>query len=241
MNLANGLFSRHANAERIEPLEAPSPACLVVGLGNCLLRDDGIGVHAVRHLASQLPSGALALEVGTEVFGALSWLERTSRVLAIDAMDAGGPPGTIYHGALRDVEIRPVPASLHELGLRAALEFVPREKWPAISVLGVQPAIIDYGLDLSSALQEALPNVIRAAQAIAASWLNPDSVHVLSGLSSGCEPARRSDTLASAGGVSGEHQFAATNEGRTPDPRHERRVYVENGEPSVLPAVIQPR
>jgi hydrogenase maturation protease len=150
--------------------EPDAPAGLIVGLGNCLLMDDGIGVHAIWRLMDQPPARTLVLEVGTDVFSCVPWLERTPRVLAIDAMDAGGAPGTIYHCAARDVRLETAPTSLHELGLLAMLEFVPRPKWPEISILGIQPAAIHYGLDLSPVLEQVLPKVVQAAREIARSW-----------------------------------------------------------------------
>ena len=154
-----------------------SPAFLIAGLGNWLLRDDGIGVHAVRQLMGCPMEGTLVMEVGTDVFSAVRWLESVPQVLAIDAMDAGGPPGTIYQCASRDIKVEAIRASLHELCLLSVLEFVPKAKWPEITVLGVQPGIIDYGLELSPALQEALPKVVAAAQAIVAAWqqVHPDT------------------------------------------------------------------
>jgi hydrogenase maturation protease len=150
--------------------EADPPVCLIAGLGNCLLRDDGIGVQAAWQLMEQPPAGSLVLEVGTDVFSAAPWLERVPRVLAIDAMDAGGPPGTIYQCGAADVHREAVRTSLHELGLFAVLEFVPKIRWPVISVLGVQPWLIDYGLELSAPLQAVLPRVVEAARTIVARW-----------------------------------------------------------------------
>ena len=69
---------------------------LIAGLGNLLLRDDGVGVHAVRSMGNDLPPGVLAVEVGTAVLDALHLFEEAEMVIAIDAMKAGGAPGTIY-------------------------------------------------------------------------------------------------------------------------------------------------
>jgi len=146
---------------------------LVAGLGNCLLRDDGIGVHAVRLLAANPPPGVLVLEVGTDVFSAVSWLERVPRVLAIDALDGGGAPGTIYQCHSSDISREQTIASLHELSLLSVLEFIPRNRWPEITVLGVQPELIEFGLQLSPALQHVLPAVVEAARSIATKWLPP--------------------------------------------------------------------
>jgi hydrogenase maturation protease len=152
------------------PESAGHHACLIAGLGNSLLRDDGIGVHAIRELIKAPPAGALLLEVGTDVFSAVSWLESVSHVLVIDAMDAGGAPGTLYRCATEDVQVNPLWVSLHELGLLSVLEFVPKSNWPEITVLGVQPAVIDYGLELSPVLEASLPSVVEAVRAIVTTW-----------------------------------------------------------------------
>ncbi|HWI56168.1 MAG TPA: hydrogenase maturation protease [Bacillota bacterium] len=139
-----------------------------MGLGNSLMQDDGVGVHAVRRLMADPPPGALIMEVGTDVFTAVSWLESVPWVLAIDAMDAGGRPGTIYHCDISDVADANRPISLHELSLVAVLEFIPVKRRPKITVLGVQPEVVQYGLDLSPALEKCLPKVLEAAQAMVA-------------------------------------------------------------------------
>jgi hydrogenase maturation protease len=154
----------------LPPPEGDSPggdaatACLIVGLGNCLMRDDGIGVHAARRLMEARPPGATVIEVGTDVFGAISWLEGARWVLAIDAMDAGGAPGAIYSCRAADIAGPECPKSLHELGLVAVLEFIPEHLRPEVLILGVQPEVIDYGLELSPALERALPEVVLAAR-----------------------------------------------------------------------------
>ena len=92
------------------------------------------------------PPGALVLEVGTDVFSAIPWLETVPWVLAIDTMESGGAPGTLYVCDGADIATPALPKSLHELGLLSVLEFIPEKRRPEVSVLGVQPAEIDYGL-----------------------------------------------------------------------------------------------
>lgn len=153
-------------AETSPDADAPNPSCLVVGLGNCLLQDDGVGVHAVRCLMPDPPAGALVLEVGTDIFSALHWLERAPVVLAIDAMDGNLAPGTLYNCQASNVIADQPLVSLHEFSLLSALEFIDRNRRPSISVLGVQPAVIDYGTDLTPALKRVLPMVVSAARQI---------------------------------------------------------------------------
>ena len=69
---------------------------LIVGLGNVLLKDDGVGVHAVRELQKNPPDRLCVADVGTAVLHAVHLLEWAEKVIAIDAVKAGGAPGTIY-------------------------------------------------------------------------------------------------------------------------------------------------
>ncbi len=146
-------------------LQTPSPGGrLVVGLGNCLMRDDGVGVHAARELQRQPLKGTVVLEVGTDIFSAVPWLDGAGWVLAIDAMDAGKPPGTIYTCDADAVAAPMLPKSVHELGLLSVLEFIPKARRPRITVLGVQPAVVECGLELTPVLAQALPRVVTAAR-----------------------------------------------------------------------------
>jgi len=148
----------------------PDPGeLLVIGLGNFLLGDDGVGVHAVRALAVDPPAGALTVEVGTALLDALPLLEDARRVVAIDAMQAGGPPGTVYAFGPEDVARAATRTSLHELGLVAALDLLPPGRpRPDISIIGVEPVTIDFGLELSPPVREALPLVLETVKRLIA-------------------------------------------------------------------------
>ncbi len=143
---------------------------LVAGLGNLLLRDDGVGVHAVRALQQSPPPGALAVEVGTAVLDALPLLERAEKVLAIDAMQAGGAPGSIYRCRVSDVAGQRERASLHEVSLLSVLHFIPADKRPEISILAVEPGTIDYGLELTPEVEAALPHVVELVKDTVKRW-----------------------------------------------------------------------
>jgi hydrogenase maturation protease len=147
-----------------------NPRILIAGLGNLLLRDDGVGVHAVRELQLAPPPGAMVAEVGTAVLGALHLLEWADKVIAIDAMQAGGAPGTVYAFGPGEVAPPGLQASLHELALTSALGFLKRRSPPEILILGVEPQTIDYGLELTPPVAAALPELIRAARELAARW-----------------------------------------------------------------------
>jgi len=161
---------------------------LIVGLGNVLLKDDGVGVHAVRELGKVLPRGILAVEVGTAVLDALHLFEWADRIIGIDAMQAGGTPGTIYSFGVDDVDDQGVKASLHEMGLIASLRFMKGPR-PPIYMLAVEPESMDCGMELSATVQQAVPRLVAEARRIAES--SPVAVAPTIGLtSSGAAPVR---------------------------------------------------
>ncbi len=146
-----------------------SSRILIAGLGNLLLSDDGVGVHAVRALEKRVPRGVLAADIGTAVLDALHLFEQADHVLAIDAMQAGGAPGEVYVFGIDDIENPPLKPSLHDFGLRSAFDFLPGHR-PEVVVIGVEPEVIDYGMMLSPAVERALPRVLREARGIVSRW-----------------------------------------------------------------------
>jgi hydrogenase maturation protease len=171
MDLTMPILSPSKASKEDPPLRSrKGPKILIAGLGNLLLRDDGVGVHAAHELQKAPPPGVQVVEVGTAVLDALHLFEWADRILAIDAMQAGGPAGTLYSFRVSDVEDRSLKASLHELSLLAALRFLADGRRPPIVILGVEPAIIDYGLDLSPEVQAVLPVLTQSVREIVDSW-----------------------------------------------------------------------
>ena len=151
---------------------APGARVVVVGLGNWLMGDDGVGIHAVRELAADPPPGAAVIEAGTAVLDALPWIESAERVLAVDALAAGGAPGTVYAMDGRDARIAGRPASLHSLDLPTVLACFGRGDGPReVRVVGVEPASVGYGTGLSAEVRGALPAVTREVRRAVAAWM----------------------------------------------------------------------
>jgi hydrogenase maturation protease len=146
------------------------PRILIAGLGNLLLQDDGVGVHAVQALARRPPRGVICADVGTAVLDALHLFEWAEKILALDAMQAGGPPGTVYACGAVDMEDPGIQASLHELSLLSALRFLQEKARPEIVILGVEPQTIDYGLELTAPVAAALPRLLQAAREQVQRW-----------------------------------------------------------------------
>jgi hydrogenase maturation protease len=149
---------------------------LIAGTGNALLADDGVGVHAVRALEQDPIPGVTVADIGTAVLHGVSLLESVDRVLVIDAAKGGRPPGTIYlFDPTENTENKSM-VSLHAMGLREAVRLLmPRGQPPAMTVLGVEPACLDHGMELSGPVQAALPQVVALARETVAGWLRADA------------------------------------------------------------------
>jgi hydrogenase maturation protease len=144
---------------------------LIAGVGNELLADDGVGIHAIRELRKDPIPGVSLVEIGTAILHGLHFLESVDRVLVIDAARGGRPPGSIYlfeaGGGVNDSPVH----SIHALGLREAAAFLMAGKTPAITVLGVEPEALDYRMTLSESVQAALPQVVALARGTVSAWM----------------------------------------------------------------------
>lgn len=140
---------------------------VILGIGNLLMTDDGVGVHAARALAADPPSGTEVVEVGVAVFDALAVLERAPRVIVVDAVDAAAAPGTLLTFELDSDAQAPTPASLHAFDLPALVRSIPPHRRPRVTVVGLQPAVLEMGLELSPLAAARLPALIEAVRGLA--------------------------------------------------------------------------
>lgn len=149
---------------------------LVLGLGNTLQGDDGVGVHAVRWLEGHAPlAGAVFLDGGTIGAPLLVALEEAEGLLVLDAVELGVEAGqvTVFQGEAMDrLLARPRAGSVHEVGLAELLDMARlRGCFPAQrALLAIQPRRIGWGDALSPPLQRALPEVGRRARALLEEW-----------------------------------------------------------------------
>ena len=148
---------------------------VIMGIGNLLMSDDGVGVHAVRELAANPPDAVCVVDAGTDFLSALPFLESARRALVIDAVQAGGAPGTVYRLTESDVALRSERASAHAVSLFEARRLLaPDSAWPEITVLGVEPGVLDYGLSLSEPVAATLPGLVALARETVEVWRRND-------------------------------------------------------------------
>ena len=96
---------------------------LVLGLGNVLMGDEGIGVHVVRALEQHtLPEGVECLDGGTGGFTLLEPLENADRIVLVDAAAAGNPLGTVTRTTPRFSRDYPPTLTAHDIGVKDLLD-----------------------------------------------------------------------------------------------------------------------
>ncbi len=138
---------------------------LILGIGNLLLCDEGVGVHVARALQREaLPENVVILDVGTAFLDALPEIELADRIIMVDAMEAGHAPGTVYRIPFEDCAKRDVLASLHGFDLSRTLFMAGRETTPEAVVIGVEPARVEWGVELSPEIERMVPAVIAAVK-----------------------------------------------------------------------------
>ncbi len=136
----------------------------IVGVGNSLMRDEGIGVHVARALADEtLPEGVEVIDAGTDPDVAFD-LDRFDRLIVVDATEGGRAPGTVYRFS-DDVglDVGEKRQACHDVGFLQTLRRISRST-PEVVIIGVEPEAIDWGLDLSPVVQQSIPRVIEVVR-----------------------------------------------------------------------------
>jgi hydrogenase maturation protease len=146
---------------------------LVLGLGNILLADEGVGVHVARQLAKHtLPAHVEVMDGGTAALDVLLLVRDVEKLVVVDALRAGKKPGTVYvarfaggqeskleeHFARQDASS----ISLHQIGLLDALSAAKRvsDGPEEIVIIGVEPAKIDCSLQLTDEIAHKVPQIM---------------------------------------------------------------------------------
>ena len=157
----------------------PCPTA-VIGLGNPLRGDDGVGVRLVEALGQRaLPADVEVLDGGTQGLGLVTLLEGRRRAILVDAAEVGRAPGQFVRFRLGEARLPGSDGrlSIHDAGMSDALRLaealgvLPEE----VIVFGVQPAAIQWDRGLSPEVEAALPRLLEAVLAeIAAGRAGPD-------------------------------------------------------------------
>jgi hydrogenase maturation protease len=148
---------------------------LVLGLGNILNRDEGVGIFCLEPLRQRLNDfpDVEVQDGGVLGMGLLPLVESCGCLLILDAVDAGQPPGTILELQKEDIPLFPrLKLSWHQLGFQEVLQFASvRGRLPdRLRLLGAQPADISVGFGLSPAIEAVVPELAARAIRILEEW-----------------------------------------------------------------------
>jgi hydrogenase maturation protease len=147
---------------------------LVLGVGNILLSDEGVGIRVVERLLARylLPPEVEVIDGGTMGLDLLGYFQDRSHVLLIDAVKSGRPAGTVSRLELTDPSAHfRTRISPHQIGLSdvLAIAAVTDGLPPHMVLFGIEPARLDTGLELSPEAAASLdPLTGMVAQELAA-------------------------------------------------------------------------
>ena len=140
------------------------PKTVILGVGNVLLSDEGIGVHVANELSTmELPPGVSVVEGGTDGFRLLNIITETDRLIVIDAVKGGAEPGSIYRFNVDDVKNVPsgFRTSVHQVGILEVIDLSGLiGKTPKTTIIGVEPKSLEMSLELTPEIKAKIPRII---------------------------------------------------------------------------------
>lgn len=149
---------------------------LVLGLGNDLLSDEAVGIRVVRFLAehSLLPPEVVLLDGGTLSFTLAGPLAAASGLILVDAARLGIAPGGVqlHEGAAMDLKLAGSRRSVHEVSLADLLDIARLTDTLPVRrcLVAIEPERIDWGLDLTPAVAQAVPQAAKEVLGVIARW-----------------------------------------------------------------------
>lgn len=149
---------------------------LVLGVGNTILTDEGVGVHVINRLQEQFPdkAGVTFVDGGTLSFSLAGLLAEHDRLIVVDAARTGGVPGSVvcYEGSEMDRYLTGDRQSVHEVGLTDLLDIARlSDHYPEKRALvGIEPENLDWGEQPSEPVAEAIPLAVRRVIDLIGQW-----------------------------------------------------------------------
>ncbi len=154
---------------------------LVLGIGNTLLQDEGVGVHVMRALRDGAYAAVAGLDAidyldgGTLSFTLAGPIAEADALVVIDAAQLQAPPGTlrVFEGSDMDAFVNGKrKASVHEVGLTDLMAIARlTDRWPARrALIAIQPERVDWGEVCTPQVAAAIPEACRRAREILERW-----------------------------------------------------------------------
>lgn len=137
----------------------------VLGIGNLLLTDEGVGIHVIKALEkTDAVQNALLVDGGTAGLDALYEIGGDiQKLIVVDAVYGGGPPGAVYKFTPEDVVTEEAAfASLHDISFLDLLKIAERtgDRPDRVIFIGVEPSSFDCGMELSEPVKNNFDKII---------------------------------------------------------------------------------
>lgn len=138
---------------------------LILGIGNILQKDDGIGVHIINELQNSwgdIPENVEIVDGGTIGLDLLPVMKARKKIIIVDALKNGDLPGSIYRFPADHLVAGNNILSLHEIGVKRIIDMLNlMGDYPEIEIIGVVPEdISSLEIGLSDSLKEKIPVAI---------------------------------------------------------------------------------
>jgi len=156
--------------------EKPCVDTLILGIGNILLSDEGVGVHVIRVIADRLArhDHIRVIDGGTLSFTLLGDVQYCANLIVVDAAELQAEPGEVmcFEGPAMDRYLRAGRKSVHEIGLADLLDMarlcnhLPANR----ALIGIQPASTGWGEQPTPAVAAAVPEAAALAYSLLNEW-----------------------------------------------------------------------
>ena len=139
---------------------------LILGIGNILHKDDGIGVYVVNHILESgmsVPEDADIVDGGTAGHDLIPLMKGYKKIIIVDALKANDVPGSVYRFSPDHLDCGKKLFSFHDFGIREILQSLRiMGENPVVEIIGIVPEDIDtLDIGISDSLRESLPQVVR--------------------------------------------------------------------------------
>ncbi len=149
---------------------------LVLGIGNTLLSDEGVGIHALNHLQSEYPNipNLTFLDGGTLSFTLATWIEDCKNIIVFDAAELHSPVGTVdvFVGSKMDDFLGESKRSAHEVGLIDLMDIARLTDHLPVNraLIGIQPEYMGWGMEPTPKVKNALSLAVAEAVRLVERW-----------------------------------------------------------------------
>src|SRR5665647_1207662 len=136
---------------------------VIIGIGNILLQDDGVGVHVIKQLENEkLPSTIELVDGGTSTLDTLGFFLDYKKVIVVDCLRAGLKPGTIYKIKPEDIKnYQKENLSIHDVQILDVARMANMmNKYPEVVIFGIEPEKIAVDLEMTEIMVSKIPEII---------------------------------------------------------------------------------